>query len=139
MNNKKFISTIGIAALLLGIGMNVHNALNDYGIKEASLSAFIQAQGTTSSTIFRCDQKPNISGKTSREDMDYTERALLMEDCVIKGSGWNGSVGGSVTGGSASAGKTGKEYGNQCSCKKVDKDFNKNNLGCNAEWETNCI
>ena len=83
MNSKKLICSIGVSTLLLGIGMNVHNALNDYGIKDATLSTFIQAQGTSSSTIFRCDYKPNIPGKTTRDSMDYPKRALLIEDCKI--------------------------------------------------------
>lgn len=134
MNSKKIITTIGISALLSGIGMNVHNALNDYGIKEASLNAFILAQGTTSSTVFRCDQKPPIPGKTARDSMDYTQKALLMDRCVLEGGSWNASIG-TTTGG----GKSGVKYGSRCACKDPGGDFNKNNLGCNAEWETNCV
>ena len=135
MNSKKLICTIGVSTLLLGIGMNVHNALNDYGIKDATLSTFIQAQGTSSSTIFICDYKPNIPGKTTRDSMDYPEYALLMDVCELTSGSWHGSMGLI----SVSVGKDGKIYGNRCACVDPGKKFNKNNLGCNAEWETNCV
>lgn len=125
----------GVSTLLLGIGMNVHNALNDYGIKDATLSTFIQAQGTSSSTIFRCDYKPNIPGKTTRDSMDYPKRALLIEDCKIVSGGWQGSAGWI----SGSLGKGGTIYGSKCTCQDPGKGFNENNLGCNAEWETGCV
>ncbi len=135
MNSRKLlIKVVGLSALLLGICMNTYNATNDYGIKNASLSEFVLAQGTTSSVIFRCDQKPPIPGKVSKDSMDYPKRALLMDECDLGGGGWNGSVGVSV-----SAGKDKPVYGSRCACVKPKGDFNKNNLGCNAEWETNCV
>lgn len=135
MNSKKLlIKVVGLSALLLGICMNTYNATNDYGIKNASLSEFVLAQGTTSSVIFRCDQKPPIPGKVSKDSMDYPKRALLMDECDLGGGSWNGSVGVSVSGG-----KNRNNKGSRCACKYPGKDFNKNNLGCNAEWETNCV
>lgn len=54
MNRKKLISMIGAIALLLGIGMNFRNALNDYGMAKSSLNGFmlVQASGTDSDSVW---------------------------------------------------------------------------------------
>ena len=45
---KNVFSVCGAIALMLGVGLNVQNSLNDYGLKTNSLSTFALAQGNSS-------------------------------------------------------------------------------------------
>ena len=43
MKLKKVITVVGAGALLLGLGMNLHYAVDDYGIGSNSLNLFVLA------------------------------------------------------------------------------------------------
>lgn len=47
---KIFVSVTGAIALVLGVSLNLQNAINDYGISSNSLSTFVLAQTNTSGT-----------------------------------------------------------------------------------------
>ncbi|MDR2147844.1 MAG: hypothetical protein LBE91_15435 [Tannerella sp.] len=48
--NKKIFSVLGVAALLLGIGMNFQNAMNNYGTAKNHFSPFMLAQVAAADT-----------------------------------------------------------------------------------------
>lgn len=136
MNVKNLITSVGVSALLLGIGMNTHRAWNDHGIKEASLSQFVEGQGTSSSSSTQC---------TNRGGIEKKSLVLIREKCVKEVSG-NISMsaaasllnGGSIAGGSA-GGELGVTIvvGERCSCKDPGDDYG-GVFGCDLTWETFC-
>jgi len=48
MKVKNIISLGGVFALLMGLGLNLEYALDDYGLKSNSLNLFVLAQASTS-------------------------------------------------------------------------------------------
>ncbi len=62
MKQKKLISITGAMALLLGVGMSLQHALNDYGIADNSLSEFMLVQAQTSTP----------TGETSKNQFRHT-------------------------------------------------------------------
>ncbi len=139
MNIKILITSVGVSALLLGIGMNVHRAWNDHGIKEASLSQFVVGQGTSSSTVIQCTKRggtemkklilkrevclKEVSGNVS---LSVAASFLnLVRSGIISEASAEAEVGGSIV------------FGNQCSCKDPGSDYG-GVLGCDYTWETFC-
>lgn len=136
MNVKNLITSIGVSALLLGIGMNTHQAWNDHGIKEATLSQFVEGQSDPGSPTLRCTER---GGKEARE-------LVLMREVCIKELSGNISISIALSlvqilnsGGSISAEVGGNiVLGNRCSCLAPPKGYS-GVRGCNYSWETNCI
>ena len=48
MKKKNIISLAGVVALLMGLGLNLEYALDDYGLKSNSLNLFVLAQASNS-------------------------------------------------------------------------------------------
>lgn len=57
MKQKKLISITGAMALLLGVGMSLQHALDDYGIADNPLSEFMLVQAQTSHQKKKGDQR----------------------------------------------------------------------------------
>ena len=140
MNVKNLITSIGLSALLLGIGMNTHQAWNDHGIKEATLSQFVEGQSDPGSPTLRC---------TERGGTEKRELVLMREICLKEVENIPMSVaesflnliksGNSTTVSSISGNLDGRiVFGNQCSCLDPGADY-EGVRGCNLFWETNCI
>jgi hypothetical protein len=72
MKQKKFISVIGAAALLLGLGMNLQYALEDYGFTKNPLSGFMLVQAATTG---------DMKKEKGRKQEDTTG------ECTIKSTG----------------------------------------------------
>ena len=139
MNVKNLITSVGVSALLLGIGMNTHRAWNDHGIKEASLSQFVAGQGTSSSTSIQC---------TKRGGTEKKKLVLMREVCLKEVSGnislsvaaslLNLVKSGVIPEGIAGIGLEGRiVFGNQCTCQNPGSDYG-GVRGCDYTWETFC-
>ena len=136
MNVKNLIASIGVSALLLGIGMNTHRAWNDHGIKEASLSQFVVGQGISNSTVCQC---------TERGGTELPDKVLQLEKYIkeIQGNGLINTAlsflsGGSLAGISSGFGLGGNIiYGYRCTCLDAPTGYT-GDLGCNLSWEKIC-
>ena len=74
MKKKNIISLAGVVALLMGLGLNLEYALDDYGLKSNSLNLFVLAQGsttahcvveTTTTTVTTSGSSSSVSGGVS--------------------------------------------------------------------------
>ena len=120
MSAKNLITSIGVSALLLGIGMNTHRAWNDHGIKEASLSQFVIGQGTTSSsTSSQCTERGG-------EELPKKVLQLVKYNKEVQ-------VNGSASASGGGAGIVIKK-GHKCECKNPPSGYT-GVLGCNLSWE----
>ena len=137
MNIKILITSVGVSALLLGIGMNVHRAWNDHDIKEASLSQFVIGQGTSGSSICKCSEQEG--------EVEFPNKVIMLEKYVKEVQG-NGSIsaalsllsGETIGGISSGLGLGGNIiYGRRCVCKDPPSDY-RGKLGCSREWEKIC-
>ncbi|MBQ7823694.1 MAG: hypothetical protein IJ338_05930 [Bacteroidaceae bacterium] len=134
MSAKNLITSIGVSALLLGIGMNTHRAWNDHGIKEASLSQFVIGQGTTSSsTSSQCTER---GGKELPQKVLQLERYIKEIHGDISMSAALSLLSGGTIGGISSGHKLEGDivFGHQCTCKTPPTDYN-GKLGCDLTWE----
>lgn len=105
MKLKKVITVVGAGALLLGLGMNLHYAVDDYGIGSNSLNLFVLAQTSSSggnSTSF-------YNGHQAEVDVECEKRTSSSTS-----TGNSSSVSGGVSGewGGISAGVSGGVSGN---------------------------
>ncbi|MDR2144888.1 MAG: hypothetical protein LBE91_00305 [Tannerella sp.] len=81
MNKKKILSVIGVVALLMGVGMNVEHAVNDYGMHGNGLMKFVLAQdSTTKSSVIGLN---NIIWPTSLA-VNKNNRAIANQFDFIK-------------------------------------------------------
>lgn len=85
---KFFVSVTGAIALVLGVGLNLQNAINDYGISSNSLSTFVLAQTNTSGTN---SSDGSSSGGGTLYHKPYTS------DCILAITG-NANVSGTIFG-----------------------------------------
>ena len=132
MDAKKIFTSIGVCALFLGVGMNTHFAINDHGIKEASLSQFVEGQSSSSNEL-RC---------TGRGGKEQPKEVLLMKQCVKAVTGAEISLS-AATSMLKASGSISAEFeasvilGNHCVCSKRPKNY-AGVLGCDYTWESPC-
>ena len=104
---KKFLSVIGAIALMLGIGLNVRNSLNNYGIVSNSLSAYVLAQNQSSGGD---SSNPIYEGRVAHKVKVHCKITITTGSSQGSSSGVSGSVsvgaGGVGVGGSASSGSS---------------------------------
>ena len=105
---KQFFTMTGAIALALGLGMNVQNSLNDYGIGSNKLSAYVLAQswgstGGDSSGPVYYGMKPEA--KIVKCKVTNTSSGSEGSSFDISG-GFSIGMGGWTVGGSASSGSS---------------------------------
>lgn len=99
MKKKNIISLAGVVALLMGLGLNLEYALDDYGLKSNSLNLFVLAQAS------------NSGGAQSYGKQGSTTAHCVVETTTttVTTSGSSSSVSGGVSGGVS--GSTGSSSG----------------------------
>jgi len=126
MKVKNIISLGGVFALLIGLGLNLEYALDDYGLKSNSLDLFVLAQASTSGG-----------------DQTYGHQASTTAHCVkttttvtTTTSGNSSSVGGGVSAGwggvsGEASGTTGSSTGNTTTTTvTTTEEYNASKLYC---------
>ena len=128
MSVKNLITSIGVSALLLGIGMNTHRAWNDHGIKEASLSQFVEGQETSGSSICKCSEQES--------EVEFPNKVIMLEKYVkeVQGNGFLSLLSGGTIG--LGSGEY-IIYGHRCVCKDPPSGY-MGKLGCSHKWEKIC-
>ena len=130
MEAKRILTSVGLSALLLGVGMNTHFAINDHGIKEASLSQFVEGQ--SSGTVFSC---------TLRGGEENPDKVLMMRRCVLNPDELNYPPNyiESLLKDEMSLPylPDGIKFGDNCKCVTIPSRYS-GIVGCNAIWETEC-
>lgn len=89
MKKKNIISLVGVVALLMGLGLNLEYALDDYGLKSNSLNLFVLAQASNSGG----DQSYGKQGSTTAHCVVETTTT------TVTTSGSSSSVSGGVSAG----------------------------------------
>lgn len=124
MKLKKVITVAGAGALLLGLGMNLNYAIDDYGIGSNSLNLFVLAQTSSSggnSTSFQ---------NGHQREVEVTCKKTITTTTT---TGNSSSVSGGVSAGmgGVSAGVTGGISGNAGSTTTTTiEEFRANKLYC---------
>ena len=72
MKKKNIISLAGVVALLMGLGLNLEYALDDYGLKSNSLNLFVLAQASNSGGLGVSGGISGTTGNTSGNTMTET-------------------------------------------------------------------
>lgn len=103
MKLKKVITVVGAGALLLGLGMNLHYAVDDYGIGSNSLNLFVLAQTSSSG-----------GNSTSFQNGHQREVQVNCTKTITTTTGNSSSVSGGISGawGPISGGVSGQTSGN---------------------------
>ena len=131
MKIKKMISSVSLVSLLFGIVINTHIAINDHGIKEASLSKFVEGQSVFGEKLL-C---------TALLGLEMPEMVLVKQECLIEIFGnVSGSDVKSVLEDSGDFSDIDKICikGVKCKC-ALPKENETKMLGCDFSWETNCV
>ena len=107
MKKKNIISLAGVVALLMGLGLNLEYALDDYGLKSNSLNLFVLAQASNSGG----DQSYGRQGESTAHCVKTTTTVTTTT------SGNSSSVSGGVSAGCGGisggvSGSTGSSSGN---------------------------
>ena len=116
MKKKNIISLAGVVALLMGLGLNLEYALDDYGLKSNSLNLFVLAQASNSG-----------GGVTNGEQASVTAHCKKTTTTTTT-SGGSSSVSGGVSAGGIS-GTTGNTSGNTMT-ETTEKEFDAELLYC---------
>lgn len=139
MKKKKLFLLLGMGLFMLGIGLNIQYALDEYGLVKNSLHTEVLAQtnssggdgsGSGSGSGGSGDTGGSGGGSgqcTERGGTEYPNKILVLEDCTKKisiGGGWDGVRYEYVT-------------GYRCRCDYADFGYC-GVRGCNATWETAC-
>lgn len=61
MKVKNIISLGGVFALLMGLGLNLEYALDDYGLKSNSLNLFVLAQASNSGGVLTFGEQVSVT------------------------------------------------------------------------------
>lgn len=61
MKKKNIISLAGVVALLMGLGLNLEYALDDYGLKSNSLNLFVLAQASNSGGVLTFGDQVSVT------------------------------------------------------------------------------
>mgnify|MGYP000003476149 CR=1 FL=1 len=107
MKKKNIISLAGVVALLMGLGLNLEYALDDYGLKSNSLNLFVLAQASNSGGDQSYGHQQSTTAHCGKTTTTVTTTT----------SGNSSSVGGGVSAGMGGAsagvlGTTGSSSGN---------------------------
>ena len=107
MKKKNIISLAGVVALLMGLGLNLEYALDDYGLQSNSLNLFVLAQASNSGG----DQSYGRQGESTAHCVKTTTTVTTTT------SGNSSSVSGGVSAGCGGisggvSGSTGSSSGN---------------------------
>ena len=100
MKKNKIVVLAGMALLTVGTILNVHDALNEFGVMEISLHPQVIAQsgstsGTTTNLGEQLDTRVECT-KTTTTSSNSSDTSGTRTDTNIKG---NGIIGGSIGGG----------------------------------------
>ena len=122
MKKKNIISLAGVVALLMGLGLNLEYALDDYGLKSNSLNLFVLAQASNSG-----------GGVTNGEQASVTAHCKKTTTRTTT-SGGSSSVSGGVSAGGLGvsggiSGTTGNTSGNTMT-ETTEKEFDAELLYC---------
>lgn len=105
MKKNKIVVLAGMALLMVGTILNVHDALNEFGVMEISLHPQVMAQtgstsGTTTNLGEQLDTRVECT-KTTTTSSNSSDTSGTRTDTNINGgiSAGNGIIGGSIGGG----------------------------------------
>lgn len=118
MKVKNIISLGGVFALLMGLGLNLEYALDDYGLKSNSLNLFVLAQASTS------------GGGVTNGKQEHTTAHCKKTTTTTTTSGGSSSVGGNISaGGWGASGGVSATTGNTTT-ETTEKEFDAILLYC---------
>lgn len=104
MKKNKIVVLAGMALLMVGTILNVHDALNEFGVMEISLHPQVMAQtGTTSGTTTNMGKQLETDVKCTKTTTTSSSSSVTTgtrTDTNINGgiSAGNGIIGGSIGG-----------------------------------------
>lgn len=131
MKAKSIISLAGVFALLMGLGLNLEYALDDYGLKGNSLNLFVLAQASNSGGDQTYGHQLSTTAHCVITTTTVTTTTSGNSSSVSGGAsaGWGGVVSGGMTAGtdksnentsSTTVTKTEDYYAEKLYCKPVD-------------------
>ena len=135
MKKNKIVVLAGMALLMVGTILNVHDALNEFGVMEISLHPQVMAQtGTTSGTTtnmgkqletdVKCTKTTTTSSSSSVTTGTRTDTNI--NGCISVG---NGIIGGSI-GGDHSWGSNSSSGSSTTTTETVVQEFNAKKYYC---------
>lgn len=121
MKLKRIITVVGAGALLLGLGMNLNYAIDDYGIGSNSLNLFVLAQTSSSG-----------GNSTSYEHGHQAFAVVKCTKTITTSTGNSSSVSGDISGnwGPISVGVTGGVSGNNQTSTTITEQWKATKYWC---------
>ena len=131
MKKNKIVVLAGMALLMVGTILNVHDALNEFGVMEISLHPQVMAQtGTTSGTTTNMGKQLETDVKCTKTTTTSSSSSVTTGTNINGGiSVGNGIIGGSI-GGDHSWGSNSSSGSSTTTTETVVQEFNAKKYYC---------